>query len=120
MSFLTKEEILKTDDIRREEIYIEEWGGSIFIQEMTGTAKDNFELESMSRKGQPMKDNFRTRFLVKCIVDKEGSPLFTEKDISSLGKKSGTVIDRIFQRAGELNGLFPNRAEKAKNSEAAK
>ncbi len=120
MSLLTKDQIFKAKDIKREKMHIEEWGGDIYVQEMTGTAKDNFELETMSRKGQPAKDNFRSRLLVKCIVDKEGNPLFTEKDIVELGKKSGVVIDRIFQKVGELNGLFPNRAEKAKNSETAK
>jgi len=53
------------------------------------------------------------------ITDNDGTLLFSQADIESLGAKSCAALDRIYAVAQRLNGLAPEDIkELAKNSEA--
>jgi hypothetical protein len=105
---LTREAILAADDLKREEVQVPEWEGSVFIRCMTGTERDAFESEAYTVKGKDVeinRDNFRARLLVRVLVDEKDERLFSQKDIAALGAKSGKVLDRIFTAAMKINGL---------------
>ena len=40
---LTKDQILKSDDLPSEEVSVPEWGGSVMVRSMTGYERDQFE-----------------------------------------------------------------------------
>ena len=43
--------------------------------------------------------------MVAVCVDEEGNQLFSEKDISALGKKSAHALDKIFEVGQRLSGI---------------
>jgi hypothetical protein len=98
---LTKDDILKADDLPREEVACPEWGGSVFVRVMSGTERDRFE-GAYSRDAY---NDTRARLAALTVCDAEGRPLFSEADIPSLGRKSSAVLDRIFDVAKRLNAL---------------
>ena len=38
-------------------------------------------------------------------MDESGDRIFTDKDITALGKKSAAALDKVFSAARELNGF---------------
>ncbi|KPL27960.1 MAG: hypothetical protein AMJ72_05845 [Acidithiobacillales bacterium SM1_46] len=117
MGILSKEQILQADDLRREQVVVPDWDGSVFVQTMTGIDRDAFEL-SLTKDGKASIENMRAKLCARTIVDENGNRLFTEDDVEALGKKSGTALDRIFEVAQRLNGIGADAMEKlAKNSE---
>jgi hypothetical protein len=113
---LTRDEILKANDIKTEKVKVPEWGGEVFIRTMTGTERDAFEQGIV--KGQRADlHNIRAKLCALAIADKDGKRLFTERDVTALGQKSAKALDRIFSKAQKLNGISPEDVEDmAKNS----
>lgn len=101
---LTKEQILSVSDIKTEQIDVPEWGGSVKIKVMTGTERDAFEQSVVEGQKTDLR-NIRARFCSIIIVDDDGKRLFTDADISALGKKSGTALGRIFDAGQKINCL---------------
>jgi len=117
VGILSKEQILQADDLRREQVVVPDWDGSVFVQTMTGIDRDAFEL-SLTKDGKASIENMRAKLCARTIVDENGNRLFTEDDVEALGKKSATALDRIFEVAQRLNGIGADAMEKlAKNSE---
>lgn len=111
---LTKDAILKASDSKIQKLDVPEWGGHIFLKNMTGSERDQFEAETYVTKGKNVefnRENFRARLLVRCICDEQGEPMFTKKDIDALGKKSAKALDRCFAAAQKLNGLSAEDVE---------
>jgi hypothetical protein len=56
--------------------------------------------------------------LVRCLCDETGARLLTDEDVAALGKKNGDVIDRLGEKALQINGMGKSAQEDiAKNSE---
>ena len=97
---LTREAILaKTVILPREEVYIPEWGDSIFVRCLTGWERDQLELEWDRSKRR----NFRARLAVATVCDAEGNDLFELKDIEFLGRQPSSILSRIADVAFMLN-----------------
>lgn len=109
---LTKADILGAADLARELVEVPEWGGSVYVQAMTGTERDAFE-ESIieirqSGKGVTTKSvlkNMRAKMCARCIVGEDGARLFGDPEIAELGEKSAAALDRVFAVAQRLNGM---------------
>lgn len=114
MAILNRDQILSADDASRTvNVEVPEWGGSVKLRVMTGSARDQLE------KGHNREDgaNFRGRLAAYSIVDDQGVPIFAEKDVLALGSKSQSALDRIVKAALALNGLRPEDTDEAeKNS----
>ncbi|MYV58044.1 hypothetical protein [Streptomyces sp. SID3212] len=108
MALLNKDAILKADDMVFEDIPVPEWGGDIRLKTMTGTQRDAFEDKSMDQRGKDPKmnlTNFRARLLALCIVNEDGRRVFSDGEITLLGQKSANVLERLFNKAREMNGM---------------
>jgi len=108
MTMLSKDQILSATDAKIVKLEVPEWGGHIFLKNMSGTERDQFEAETYVQKGKNIefnRVNFRARLLVRAICDEQGTNIFTRKDIDALGKKSAKALDRCFSAAQKLNGL---------------
>lgn len=108
MTTLSRDAILGTDDLKKQLVKVPEWGGEVYVRCMTGTERDTFESEAYTVKGKNVeinRENFRARLLVRVIVDEKNERLFSDKDIASLGAKSGKCLDRLFSVAMTINGL---------------
>ncbi len=105
---LDREAILKANDIEKREVYVPEWGGSVYVRGMTGRERDQFEANIIRQRGRNTEINMknaRAKLVVMCTVDQEGNRLFTDADVALLANKSAKALDRIFVVAQELSGI---------------
>jgi hypothetical protein len=108
---LSRDAILAASDIQTKEVDVPEWGGSVFIKGMTGAERDNFEAANQDGSGGQKLTNLRARFLVRCIVNENGTKIFSDQDAAALGKKSSAAINRLWEAASELNGTGAEEQE---------
>lgn len=101
---LSKEEILNANDIVIEEVQVPEWGGSVFVRSLSGTDRDAFEQSVVEGKKMNLA-NIRARLCAKTICDADGERLFTDADVTALGRKSAKALNTVFEVAQGLNGL---------------
>ena len=67
---LTKEQILNADDLKRKEVDVPEWGGTVLLRELTGRERDSFEEGSLDRKTRDIKmTNMRARLVAMSAID---------------------------------------------------
>jgi len=107
--FLSKEAILKADDLATEDVDVPEWGGAIRLRCLTGTERDEYEASVLVGKGKDRDINManaRARMIFLSAVDEENNRIFTaQKDVEALGKKNAAVLDRLFGVCQKLSGL---------------
>lgn len=114
---LSKSEILGREDLKTEIVEVPEWGGSVKVSTMSGFARDRFESAIAQGDGKINTKNIRAKLAIATIVGEDGQPLFDEKDIEALGKKSCAALDRVFAVAQRLNLISDKEVEAlAKNS----
>ena len=101
---LSKEEILKADDIVIEEVPVPIWGGSVLVRGLSGTDRDAFEQSVVEGKKMNIA-NIRARLCAKTICDTDGNRLFDDSDVIALGNKSASALNTVFEAAQRLNGM---------------
>ena len=110
---LTRDDILKADDLKKETVHVPEWGGDVIISTMTGAGRDLFELEVYGEDGKQFKTtNLRAKLIAATAQDEDGNLLFNEEDVDALGRKSGAALNRCFSVAMRLNGMGKKDIEK--------
>lgn len=106
---LTKEDILKVEDLDYEEVEVPEWGGTVRIRCLTAAERDSFEasIYEIRGTGDPrlIRENFRANLVARTLVDEKGNRLFSDKEIALLGKKNAKALNRLFGIAQRLNAL---------------
>lgn len=109
MALLSKDSILKADDLKTSDVPVPEWGGTVRLRTLTGEERDRFEAESVefNKKGEAKQNlkNMRARLIALVCVDENGAALFSSYDIPDLGRKSAVALDRLFAKAQEMNGF---------------
>jgi hypothetical protein len=114
---LGKEDILKVQDLKFEDVDVPEWGGTVRVKTMTGTERESFEQDIVG-DGKRNLQNIRAKFLARIICDDNGNRLFGDDEIKVLGKKSVAALDRLFETGQRLNRLGKSDLDElAKNSE---
>ena len=115
MALLGKEAILLADDRKFEIVHVPEWGGDVRLRSLSGRERDEFESSTMKLKNGKQEqdmDNFRARFVALCIVDEDGKRIFvTKSEIGILGSKSVSALQRLFNKASEMNGMSEDDVE---------
>jgi hypothetical protein len=112
---LSKEQILAANDASTLRVEVPEWHGDVYIRVMTVGERDAYELEYQQKKATGM-DDFRTKFLVRCLVDEKGERLFTNGEITLLASKNARVVNRLWEAAIKHNDLAEEKIEElAKN-----
>jgi hypothetical protein len=110
-----RDRILAASDLRRVEVDCPEWGVSVFVQTMTGSQRDRWEL---AHQRDPERD-IRARLAVFTVVDADGVPVFTEADVAALGGKCVAPLQRVFNAALELNAISKKDVEDLEGNSAA-
>jgi hypothetical protein len=115
---LNRDQILKADDLPRETVAVPEWGGDVLVRGLNGTERDEFEASTVAMRGPmgkqhavPDTANIRAKLCARCIIDDDGTPLFTQNDVHQLGLKSSAALDRIFEVASRLSGISKDDLE---------
>src|SRR3990167_11042952 len=106
---LDKKSILEIKDIETEEVYVPEWSGKVIVRALSGREMDAFEVNLSIHDGKKISldliQNARAKLVARSLVDENGHPLFSERDVQALGEKSGRALDRIYEVASRLSGL---------------
>jgi hypothetical protein len=105
---LSRDDILKADDLIREEVDVPEWGGAVTVRGLTGRERDEFEASIMERRGKrlvPNVANVRAKLVARCCIDDDGKRLFSDGDAEDLGGKSAAAMERIYGVAARLSGM---------------
>lgn len=113
MAKLNKAAILAADDLPRESVTVPEWGGEVLVRTMTGTERDAFE-SSLLDKDKRL-ENMRARLVSLTLCDESGERMFSDDEVTALGKKSAIALDRVFAVAQRLNGIGGEAVDTAKN-----
>jgi hypothetical protein len=111
---LSRDDVLKAEDLTTEEVDVPEWGGSVLVRGMSGRERDEFEASMAQQRGGKMVQNLvnvRAKIVIRCVVDDNGNRLFDAADIDVLGGKSGAALDRVFTVASRLSGLSDTDVE---------
>lgn len=114
---LTREDIIKFDDIEMEVMTIPEWkGGKIGVVVMNCGERQRFQLE-MGRPDDTVPINLMENLVARTVVNPETKEkLFTLKDIEALSRKSSQVVGRIFAVSARINGLTIEASEDLKKT----
>jgi len=117
---LGRDAILKADDLPAEDVLVPEWGGTVRVRGLTGTGRDEYWASlTVERDGQQVVDsaNATAKLVARCAVGEDGEPLFTQRDVSALGERSGAALNRVFEVATRLSGISDSdMAEAGKGS----
>jgi hypothetical protein len=112
---LNKKMILEANDLKLLKVAVPEWGGDVFIRVMSVGERDAYENDWIANKNKGVED-FRTKFLARCLCDENGDRLFSDEEIPVLAKKSAKVMSRLWQKAMDHNALTDADVEElAKN-----
>lgn len=120
-----RNQILTAADIKVEKVHVPEWGLSVYVKQMNGKERSDFEANSILKDakgnmtGNTDVSNFRARLFVNTVCgDPEGKTLlFSEADVPAISAKSAKALDRISKVAMRLNGISKEDEETiAKNS----
>lgn len=113
---LSREDILSHTDLKKEKIFVKEWGGEIFVSEMTAESRDEWEQNIVKRDNKDKLVNARAKLIVVTVVDEDGNRLFNDEDVEKIGKLSSKVIDKIAVISQKLNGLSAEELEESKKN----
>jgi hypothetical protein len=117
---LNRESIFGIPDIKTEEVYVAEWGGSVTVRGLTAAGRDAYEASIISHNGKKVqldKRNIRAKLVVMSVIDADGKRMFSDGDATALGEKNAAALDTIYAVAARLSGLSAaDEEELAKNS----
>lgn len=115
MALLGRDEILKADDLKTEDIPVPEWASKdnpdafVRVRMLTGTERDKFEASMVEMKkdgsAKANRENVRARLLILCVVNERGELMFNNADIKLLGGKSAKALERVVNAVNELNAF---------------
>lgn len=108
MPVLSKSDILSAVDTKTELVAVPEWGGEVYVRGMSGLERDAFETSIVQQRGKSQSvnlSNIRAKLCAASICDENGKLLFTQGDVSELGKKSAIALQRVFEVAQKLSGI---------------
>jgi len=106
---LNREAILSASDLRREEVKVPEWGGSVFVRTMTAFEQNAYYQRIADDKSSDM--NVMLEFLCNVVCDENGNRILKEDDIDALYAKSFSAINRLLKEAMRINNLTQDAEE---------
>jgi hypothetical protein len=104
--FLSRDDILKAEDMVYEIVPVPEWGGKVRVKGLTANERDSFEASMVRGEGKKAKvntENIRANLVARTVVDRNGKPIFALTDIFLLGAKSAAAMDRVYEVAMRLS-----------------
>lgn len=111
---LSRDDILGAKDIVIEEVEVPGWGGSVYVKGMTGFERDRFESAILQQRGKSQgvnMINIRAKLVAASVCEEDGKLLFSQKDITELGKKSAASLQIVFDLASRLSGITEEDVE---------
>lgn len=111
-----KERILASKDLLTEPVDVKEWGETVHVRVMTGIDRDSLTAGMRDGVGNLDLMKYRARLLVRCIVNEDGSTMFSENELDLLNAKSSVALDRLFAVADRINGVNSDAVDAAEKN----
>lgn len=86
-------------------------GAGLCIRTLSGWERSEIERMFLDRKPQEDPGSFRAAILVRTLVDGAGVRLFDDADGKALMELPAGLLERLFEKACELNGLTKRDVE---------
>jgi hypothetical protein len=120
---LSRDAILRADDIVTEWVSVREWAPpgatnpeayGVYVRGMTAGERDALESSMLTNKGQPNTERlaqFRSRLLILSVVDEAGRKVFQAGDVRAVSQKSMAAVERVLDVARRLSGMTEEDVE---------
>lgn len=121
---LTREEFLAAKSLLKRETVPIDGLGDVLIREPNATEKSQYENSLIKTKtvgGQLQVDtdfdDRDARLVAKCVINEDGTRMFSDEDVIEIGLVSGKIVSMIAKKIEKLGGMTPKAVENAeKNS----
>jgi hypothetical protein len=113
---LNKEQILGAADIKSVDVDVPEWGGTVRVVMLSGTARDALQTQVAGNKSPSL---FEAALIAATAVDDSGAPIFAADDVAALQAKSTAALQRVSDAAMKLNRLGGKATDEAEKNSAA-
>ncbi len=110
-SYLTRKDILAAKDLAYADVDTPEWGGVTRVRELS--AQEALELGNATQAGGGVSPDDFMKIAALVIVDSEGKPCFTEKDLILLGRHSLPPIKRVVEATLRMSTITDEAAEES-------
>lgn len=104
---MTLKELIKAaNDRPLTEVHVPEWDATVYLRALTARERDQIVALATREEGKEGSDRLLSVTLVgRCMCDVDGRRVFEDADLAALADKSGAVVDRLFAKAMEINGI---------------
>lgn len=116
---ISREEILRADDIKQEWVEVPEWStdgkrAAVLVRGLDGVHRDAYDKSNRTPADNKLIwINMRARLVQRCVIDPvDGNFQFQEADVVALGQKSGAALNRVWSVAARLSGMTDDEKEK--------
>lgn len=112
-----RNKILESDDIKEEEVIVDEWDCKIKVKGLTGKSRSEILNEAIDSQG-----NFDfTKIYPDLVIATAHNPetdekIFQREDRDTINKKSGAALEKIAEVAVRLSGLQEAAQEEARKN----
>ena len=120
---LNRADILNKTDLPKEEVFVPEWGGSVFVRALTAKERVIYEQAVITRTGKDVETNLEKAIallVALTVVDEDGKRLFSNKDADELADKNANALSKLYMVAVRMSSLAPEDvkelAENLKNA----
>lgn len=123
MAAMTGEALLGVTTLPKERLMLPELGPDMYVwvRGMSGKARDAFEASlTKGPRGQRRNvENFRARLAGLCLINEDGSVMYSADQIEQLGNIRSDVLTKIVEVAQRLSGISEKDADElGKSSDA--
>jgi hypothetical protein len=107
-----REKLLATSDtLRREQVPLPDFGCPVYVREMSGRARDNYEkfvksLVDHETGVLQSEMSVKYRVIRLTVEDEDEAPVFAEGDEQEIEKMPARVINALFRPAAILSGII--------------
>jgi hypothetical protein len=108
-----REDVLQASDRTVELVEVPEWGGHLYVRNMTALERVEYDRWNLGTGGQPDMTGMRVKGVIMCACDEKGERLFTREDYESLSQKDGAAITRVFLALSRISGISPTSLAEA-------
>jgi hypothetical protein len=117
---VTRDQILSASDRIIEKVEVPEWGGHLYVRNMTAAERVEYDRWNIGENGVIDTSGVRIKAVIMCACDEKGVRMFTRENYDALSQRDGAAVIRIFIALTRINGLGQNSLaeaiEKLKNS----
>jgi hypothetical protein len=108
--------ILAASDLATTDVEVPEWGGTVRVRALTGTAREAFGRSLIGPDGKSSTVGYTAKLIAVSVVGEDGKPLFTMDDLEVLGDKCAPALERIADAAESLNKMKAGAIEEAQGN----